>query len=354
MIVVRLTMETAFRWYGPADRVSLSWLRQMTPQPRVVTHLEQFAPGETWTLDAIKSLRTNLDNHGLKIGPLESVFWSDDMKTGGLLRDLHIDATIQTLRNLRATFPDEPELIVTYNLMALDWSRTDLAWEHPNGARGLAFDQAKWEAMDVSRGLYLPGWGKGYSEAEFRRLSDIYGDKPAIWDHIRYVLNAIVPICEELNIRLAAHPNDPPWTTFGLPAMLCNTQDVSKLLSLYPSRANALCFCTGSYGALPENDILQMISTFANDIAWLHLRVTKTTGDRVFHEADHADPTADWDLLDIMKALINAGFDGIFRSDHGLDILHETELEMRGYPAIDRYAANKMLWAYHRALTNPL
>lgn len=188
-------METAFRWYGPTDRVSLAWLRQMTPQPRVVTHLEQFAPGETWTIDAITDLRQNLDKHGLRIGPLESVFWSDDMKTGGPLRDQHIGATIQTLRNLRAVFPDEPELIVTYNLMALDWSRTDLAWEHPNGARGLAFDQAKWEAMDISRGLYLPGWGKGYSEAEFRHLGEIYGDKAAIWQHVGYVLHAIVPVC---------------------------------------------------------------------------------------------------------------------------------------------------------------
>jgi mannonate dehydratase len=347
-------METAFRWYGPADRVRLTWLKQMTPQPRVVTHLDQFAPGETWELDAIQALRANVEAHGLRIGPFESVFWSDDMKTGGPKRDQHIAATIETLRNLRLAFPDEPQLIVTYNLMALDWSRTNLAWEHPNGARGLAFDHAKWEAMDVSRGLYLPGWGKGYSQSEFNRLTEIYGDKPAMWQHIRYVLAALVPVCEELNIRLAAHPNDPPWSTFGLPAMLCNTADIQTLFSLYPSEANALCFCTGSYGALPENNILEMIAEFATNIAWCHLRVTKTTGDRVFHEADHADPAADWDPLDIMKALIKAGFNGTFRSDHGLDILHETDMGMRGYPAIDRYAANKMLWAYHRALTNPL
>jgi len=326
----------------------------MTPQPRVVTHLDQFAPGEKWELDAIQALRANIDAHGLRIGPFESVFWSDDMKTGGPKRDQHITATIETLRNLRLAFPDEPQLIVTYNLMALDWSRTNLAWEHPNGARGLAFDHSKWEAMDVSRGLYLPGWGKGYSQSEFNRLTEIYGDKPAMWQHIRYVLAALVPVCEELNIRLAAHPNDPPWTTFGLPAMLCDSADIQTLFSLYPSEANALCFCTGSYGALPENNILEMIAEFATNIAWCHLRVTKTTGDRVFHEADHADPAADWDPLDIMKALIKAGFDGIFRSDHGLDILHETDMGMRGYPAIDRYAANKMLWAYHRALTNPL
>lgn len=349
-----LGMETAFRWYGPHDRVPLAWLRQMTPTPRVVTHLDQFAPGETWHMDAIRALRAQLDSHKLRIGPFESVFWSADMKTGGAEREAHIAQTIQTFKNLRAVWPEEPELIVTYHLMALDWSRTDLAWVHPNGARGVAFDNAAWESLDISKGLYLPGWGKGYSAAECAHLKEIYSDKDAVWRNIRYVLQALVPVCEELNIRLAVHPNDPPWSILGVPAMLCSAEDIQMMLSLVPSRANGLCFCTGSYGALPENDLLAMIELFAPHIAWCHLRVTKTTGYRSFHEADHADPSADWDILVIMKALIRAGFDGIFRSDHGLDILYETDAGTRGYPAIDRYVANKLLWGYHRALTNPL
>jgi mannonate dehydratase len=326
----------------------------MTPTPRVVTHLDQFAPGETWHMDAIRALRAQLDSHKLRIGPFESVFWSADMKTGGAEREAHIAQTIQTFKNLRAVWPEEPELIVTYHLMALDWSRTDLAWVHPNGARGVAFDNAAWESLDISKGLYLPGWGKCYSAAECAHLKEIYSDKDAVWRNIRYVLQALVPVCEELNIRLAVHPNDPPWSILGVPAMLCSAEDIQMMLSLVPSRANGLCFCTGSYGALPENDLLAMIELFAPHIAWCHLRVTKTTGYRSFHEADHADPSADWDILVIMKALIRAGFDGIFRSDHGLDILYETDAGTRGYPAIDRYVANKLLWGYHRALTNPL
>ncbi len=347
-------MDTAFRWYGPRDRVPLAWLRQMTPTPRVVTHLDQFSPGETWQLEAIQDLRAQLDFHKLRIGPFESVFWSADMKTGGPDRDAHIAHTIQTFKNLRAVWPEEPELIVTYHLMALDWSRTDLAWVHPHGARGVAFDNVAWESLDISKGLYLPGWGKGYSEAECVQLKEMYGDKDAVWRGIRYALQALIPVCEELNIRLAVHPNDPPWPILGLPAMLCTAEDIQTMLSLVPSRANGLCFCTGSYGALPENDLISMIDAFAAQIAWCHLRVTKTTGDRSFHEVDHADPSADWDLLEIMKALMRAGFDGIFRSDHGLDILYETDASTRGYPVIDRYVANKLLWGYHRALANPL
>lgn len=345
-------MQSAFRWYGDQDRVPLSWLRQMTPRPLVVTHLGDFAPGEVWPVDALRALRARLDDHGLSLGPVESVFWSEAMKTGGPERDRHVENYVATLRNLRAVFPEIPEILVTYHLMALDWSRTDLAWEHPNGARGVAFDQAKCEAMDLSNGLNLPGWGKGFTEAEFRALAERYGDRERLWENIGVVLDALVPAAEELGVRLAAHPNDPPWSTFGLPAALCDLDDARRLLARRPSRANGLCFCVGSYGALPGNDVLAMLRELKDGIAWLHLRVTKTVGERHFVEADHADPEADWDLLEVMKTLVEIGWDGIYRSDHGLDVLYETEREMRGYPAIDRYAANKMLWAYWRALTS--
>lgn len=346
-------MQTAFRWFGPTDRVPLSWLRQMTPKPLVVTHLPDFLPGEEWTVEALTTLRGQLDMHDLTLGPLESVFWSDAMKLGRPDRDRHIENYIQSLRNLRAVFPELPEIHVTYNLMPLDWSRTHLALPQPNGARGLAFDQATWEAMDLSQGLFLPGWGKGYSKADFDALQSEYGalGMDGFWENIGYVLRAVIPVAEETGIRLAAHPNDPPWSTFGLPAVLNGAEGIRRLLSLVPSRANGLCFCTGSYGAEPTNDLLAMLREFKDSITWLHLRTVTTTGEKQFHEADHADPDANWDLLDIMKLLVELGWDGIFRSDHGLDVFYESDLEMRGYPAIDRYAANKMLWAYWRALT---
>ena len=176
--------------------------------------------------------------------------------------------------------------------------------------------------------------------------------KEGLWGNIKYALDAIIPVAESLHIRLAAHPNDPPWSTLGLPAMLCNSDDIRTLLNLHPSRANALCFCTGSYGSDPSNNVIEMIKEFKDSLAWMHLRTVKTTGEKQFHEADHADPDANVDLLEVVKTLLKVGFDGVFRSDHGLDIFYETDLEMRGYPAIDRYVANKMLWAYARALTS--
>lgn len=346
-------MQTAFRWFGREDRVPLAWLRQMTPRPRVVTHLGHVAPGDEWTQADLRVLKNELMRHELALGPLESVFWTDAMKLGSPERDGHIENYNKTLVNLRAVFAEPEEIIVTYNLMPLDWGRTDLAMLHPNGTRGLAFDQAALESLDLTQGLFLPGWGKGYSLAEFETLRVGYAalGEDGFWANVRYVLNAVVPVAEENGVRLAAHPNDPPWATFGLPAILCGAAGIRRLLSLHPSRANALCFCAGSYASDPDNDVLALLREFHDAVAWAHLRAVKTTGEKRFHETDHAAPDANVDLLAVVRALVELGFDGVFRSDHGLNILYETEMEMRGYPAIDRYAANKMLWGYARALT---
>lgn len=349
-------MQTAFRWYGHSDRVPLLWLRQMTPRPLVVTHLAHISPGEVWPVADLIRLREELSAHDLSLGPIESVFWTDDMKLGRGARDLHIEHYIQTLTNIRAAFPDSDEIIVTYNLMPLDWGRTNLAQLHPNGTRGLAYDHAEMQRIDLSHGLFLPGWGRRYSSEEFSALQQAYAQLGAdgFWENVRYVLRAIVPVAAANNIRLAAHPNDPPWSYLGLPAFLCNAADIRRLLSFYPHRSNALCFCTGSYGAEPTNDIVGMIREFKDSIAWAHLRSVKTTGEKTFHEADHADPTANVDLLAVMRTLVEIGWDGVYRSDHGLDLLHESDTGTHGYPAIDRYAANKMLWAYQRALESVL
>lgn len=277
------------------------------------------------------------------------------MKLGRAERDRHIANYIQTLQNIRAVFPDYGELIVTYNLMPLDWGRTELSYLHANGARSLAYDHESISAMDLSEGLFLPGWGRAYSAEEFKELQDEYAalGEDGVWSNVGYVLRAVIPAAAELDIRLAAHPNDPPWPYFGLPALLGDSAGIHRLLNLFPHRSNALCFCTGSYGADPQNDVQAMIREFSESIAWVHLRTVKSTGDKQFIEADHADPDGNLDLLEVVRTLVALGWDGAFRSDHGLDLMMETEEGTNGYPAIDRYVANKMLWAYSRALTRP-
>ncbi len=345
-------MHSSFRWYGSSDRVPLAWLRQMTPQPLVVTHLAHIAPGEEWPVADLLALRAMLDAHGLRLGPVESVFWTDDMKLGRPGRERHIENYRRTLRNLRKVFPEREELVVTYNIMPLDWGRTDLGRLHANGARSLAYDHAELEKIDLSQGLFLPGWGRRYSGEEFAALQGEYAalGEDGLWANIGHVLEAIVPVAEQLDIRLAAHPNDPPWPYLGLPALLCGAEGIRRLLALYPSRSNALCFCTGSLGADPANDVIAMIREFSESIAWMHIRTVKTTGPKRFHEADHADPEANVDLLAVVQTLLKVGWDGVFRSDHGLDMLYETETGTNGYPAIDRYVANKLLWGYAQAL----
>ena len=324
----------------------------MTPRPLVVTHLHHVPPGEVWPVEDLRQLRAELATHDLSLGPVESVFWTDAVKLGQADRDLHLENYIKTLANLRAVFPEPDELVVTYNLMPLDWGRTSLAHLHPNGTRGLAYDHEAMKQIDLSHGLFLPGWSRRYSLQEFSALQKAYTEQgiDGFWQNASYALRALVPAAAMHGIRLAAHPNDPPWSYLGLPAFLCNAVDIRRLLAAYPHRSNALCFCTGSYGADPANDIPGMIGEFHDSIAWMHIRAVKTTGEKSFHEADHADPTANVDLLTVMRTLVELGWDGVFRSDHGLDLLHESDSATQGYPAIDRYVANKMLWAYARGL----
>lgn len=347
-------MNPCFRWLGPADRVPLKWIAQMKPRPMVVTHLPQFAPGEIWTLDALRELRRSLDEHQLSLGPVESLFWTDAMKLGLPARDEHIANYLTSMRNIRAVFPRETfqHVNITYNLMPLDWGRTSLAHEHANGTRGLGFDQAELDRLDLSKGLFLPGWGKPYSAAEYRALLEAYGSigVEGFWSNVAYALRAIVPVAEELGLPLAAHPSDPPWDTLGLPALLTDLPSAKRLLGLVDSPFNGLCFCTGSFGANPQNDVIAMLRELRDRVIWLHLRATRTLGEKRFIEVDHADPNADVDLVDVVRTIAELRMNVSFRSDHGLDMLHETDAGMRGYPAIGRYAGNQYLIGLWRGM----
>jgi mannonate dehydratase len=335
--------------------VPLKWIAQMTPAPRVVTHLPQFSPGEIWTVDALRELKTSLDQYGLKLGPIESLFWTDAMKLGMPSREEHLGNYLTSMRNIRSVFPRDayPQINITYNLMPLDWGRTSLARDHASGVRGLAFDQAELDRLDLSDGLFLPGWGKPYSAGEYRALLEGYGELgvEGFWKNIEYALRVIVPVAEELGMPLAAHPSDPPWPTLGLPALLVDLASAKRLLSLVDSPFNGLCFCTGSYGSNPANDVVAMLRELWSRVVWLHLRATRTVGPKHFIEVDHADPDADVDLVNIVRAVADLKLDVPFRSDHGLDMFYETDLGMRGYPAIGRYAGNQYLLGLWRGFT---
>jgi mannonate dehydratase len=353
----RLDMTPCFRWFGEIDRVPLAWIAQMTPTPLVVTHLPHFVPGEIWTLEALRTLKTSLDRYGLELGPIESLFWTDAMKLGLPARDEHIANYVQSMRNIRAVFPREayPHLNITYNLMPLDWGRTSLARNHASGVRGLAFDQAELDRLDLSNGLFLPGWGKPYTAGEYRALLEGYTSigVEGFWKNVEYALRAIVPHAQALHLPLAAHPSDPPWPTLGLPALLVDLESARRLLSLVDSPFNGLCFCTGSYGSNPANDVVTSLRDLSGRVVWLHLRATRTLGPQHFIEVDHADPHADVDLVEIVRSIAELGMNLPFRSDHGLDLFYETDLEMRGYPAIGRYAGNQYLLGLWRGFTHP-
>lgn len=350
-------MLPCFRWFNRdvKNRVPLAWLAQMTPRPMAVTHLAQFAPGEVWTVEALRELRAALEAHQLTLGPIESLFWTDAMKLGTADRDRHLENYLASMRNIRGVFPREtfPHVNLTYNLMPLDWGRTALRHAHANGAFGLGFDQAELDRLDLSNGLFLPGWSKRYTRADYDALLEGYRaiGVEGFWKNVAYALKAIVPVAEELGLPLAAHPSDPPWDTLGLPALLVDLANAKRLLSLVDSPMNGLCFCTGSYGANPANDCVAMLRELKGRVVWLHLRATRTLGEKHFIEVDHADADADVDLVEVVKTVAGLKLDVPFRSDHGLDLMYETDLRMEGYPAISRYAGNQYLLGLWRGFT---
>jgi mannonate dehydratase len=267
---------------------------------------------------------------GLPVSVIESLPVHEDIKLGRPSRDELLDHYRASLRNLGA----EGIRIVCYNFMPLfDWLRTRVDAPLPDGSTSLAYDQREVDAMDPG-GLALPGWDPSYAPeaagdllAAFRELS-----AEDLWAHLAYFLAAVAPAAEEAGIRLAIHPDDPPWPVFGVPRIVSSEAALARLLDIYPRPANGLCLCVGSLGASPANDIPRIVRRFvaAGRVHFLHLRNIAHTGPQAFQETGHLHGALD--LADLVAALAAAGYDGPVRPDHGRAIWGE-----RGRPGYGLY-----------------
>jgi mannonate dehydratase len=211
-----------------------------------------------------------------------------------------------------------------------DWMRTDLALRLPDGSTALAYDDAALASMDVD----LPGWATSYTAEQLRGLLAAYRDVDAqrLWDHLAYFLERVVPVAEQAGVRMAIHPDDPPWPIFGLPRIICRGADLERLLKLVDRPANGVTFCTGSLGALPENDLPAMVRRLGTRIHFAHCRNVRVTGARQFHETPHPSALGDVNLGAVLRALRDTGFAGPMRPDHGRMIWGE-----RGRPGYGLY-----------------
>jgi mannonate dehydratase len=312
-------MQMTFRWFGPNDPIPLAHVRQIPGVRGVVSALYDVPVGDAWSRDSLQRLGETVEKAGLDLAVIESIPVHEDIKLGRPTRDRLIANYCDSVSHLgECGIP-----VLCYNFMPVfDWTRTDLALELEDGSTALAYDDAALARIDLTRGTGdLPGWATAYTPFELAALLAAYRDvgTEQLWEHLAYFLERVVPVAESAGVRLAIHPDDPPWPIFGLPRIITSGDALERLVSLVDSPANGVTFCTGSLGADPANDLPAIARSLSarGRIHFAHCRNVRVTGERQFREAPHPSALGDVDMRGVLSTLVETGFSGPIRPDHG-------------------------------------
>ncbi|MFV0255384.1 MAG: mannonate dehydratase [Erysipelotrichaceae bacterium] len=337
-------MKITWRWYGEDnDSITLADIKQIPNISGIVWSLHNKKAGDSWQSEEIDKVATLIKNYGFNCDVVESVNIHDEIKTGGIERDHYIDIYIDTIEKLSKVGVK----VICYNFMPVfDWIRTDLFRELPDGSNALFYEKNKvtrnyQEVIDLilkgGNGYTMPGWEpERLNEIEklFTKYEDVTDEK--LFNNLIYFLQKIGPICKACNIKMAIHPDDPPFSVFGLPRIINSYENINKLLTKIPEEYNGLTLCTGSLGSTSENDLLKIIDDFHKRIYFTHIRNIKRFSNGDFIEVSHYTSDGDVDITNIIKKYYQKDYQYYIRPDHGRHIWGEENFCRPGYGLYDR------------------
>ncbi len=339
-----------FRWFGEGnDSVSLSEIKQIPGVEGIVWALHDIPAGEVWPLERIKEVKKQADEYGFHIEVVESVNIHESIKLGTKERDHFIANYIQTIKNLAAVGAK----VICYNFMPVfDWVRTDLFGKLSDQSTALFYEKAKVENMDpielvekiATNPTYtMPGW----EPERLDTLKELFATYQSItekdlMDHLQYFLEKVIPVCEAHDIKLAIHPDDPPWPVFGLPRIVTTQKQLQEIMNLVDSPYNGITLCSGALGVREDNDIVAMIQQFQDRIPFAHIRNVELRENGDFIETSHRTEDGSIPIDQIIKAYHDIDFQGYVRPDHGRHIWNESCRP--GYGLYDRALGIMYLW----------
>ena len=337
-------MNMIFRWYGEGnDPIELSDIKQIPGVNGICWSLHDKLAGEVWEMERIQGVKDLCEKHGFNIDVVESVNVHDDIKTGKLSRDHYIDVYIDTIRKLASAGVK----VICYNFMPVfDWTRTDLFKDLEDGSNALSYEKDLiHENYQDMVDIVLKGAGKftmpGWEPERLKKLDTLFKEyenvtEDVLYENLKYFLEKIIPVCEECDVKMAIHPDDPPWPIFGLPRIVRSREHIKRLLNLVDSPYNGLTLCSGSLGASLDNDIPAIIREFSDRIHFAHIRNVRVSENGDFIETSHRAGDGSLDIVEIIKAYHEAGFEGYVRPDHGRHLWGEEKNCRPGYGLYDR------------------